>query len=107
VPTCCSSVPGRYCSNGALLQFTAGPRGARRVPASAVTTPDDYQVTQLDPDAVPVLLSGLHEVSSADDEVLWRTIGNGPAGRSSATAYNLARADAARAIKNTCRGTGP
>lgn len=68
---------------------------------------DDYQAAGLGPDAVPVLLSGLHGISSADADVLWRMICSSTPGKSSGTAYNLARADATEAIESTCSANGP
>jgi hypothetical protein len=64
---------------------------------------DDYQAGGLGPDAFGVLLSGLPDVSAADSYVLRRLICSSWPPPSSGTAYNLAIADATRAIDRTCK----
>jgi hypothetical protein len=70
-------------------------------------TLDDYQVAQLGPDAVPVLLGALRDLNRGDADYLFRAICSGSARSTSGTAYNLASADAAEAIKRFCRAVGP
>jgi hypothetical protein len=67
---------------------------------------DYYQASFLGPDAVPALLGGSQELTGGDRDFLLRLICSSSPGKSSGTAYNLARASAATAIDAACRRSG-